>query len=501
MPSVRGRRGEEREGKERNPVSLSTFLTWSHAHTHTHNLTTQMNNLVGPNTLIVDLTADNPTLEKTAKGSKETKGGRDPKCATWCVTLNNYTADELDLMTETFAKQSVYGIIGAEIGENGTPHLQCYVHLEKAHRMNLKDWQLLFGRRVHVEKAIGNAEHNKAYCSKDGNYTEFGDITKCDGGKEGGDKEMARWELAWEKSKSGEFEDIPKDILMRSYGTSKRIYRDFMTVPESLDYVKADPPNMWLFGAARTGKTAWAIQYAVKKYGKTIPGTNLAPYYMKSLNKWWGTYSPLQPVVIIDDFAMESGMGLSQLKIWADRNAFDGEIKGETGKFRPKEIIVTCNKSIEDALNGQDYTVFVHPILGRFKQFKFTKTVVEHDDGSFDITEPVETWNPSMLPPPEEEEKTPGTIKGFITPMAKSVKVVPGPPGAPIKRARSDAVQSDEDTSDEDEPEFFDELKNLPPPGKLTRSYSTYTQVSSSQHMAERPATPCPPDEQEIKFN
>lgn len=39
-----------------------------------------------------------------------------------CFTLNNYTSREFDLIKQT--PVSVYGIIGEEVGENGTPHLQ-----------------------------------------------------------------------------------------------------------------------------------------------------------------------------------------------------------------------------------------------------------------------------------------------------------------------------------------------------------------------------------------
>jgi len=44
----------------------------------------------------------------------------------WCFTLNNYTEEERDALRSLKCK---YIVFGYERGEEGTPHLQGYVHL------------------------------------------------------------------------------------------------------------------------------------------------------------------------------------------------------------------------------------------------------------------------------------------------------------------------------------------------------------------------------------
>ena len=67
----------------------------------------------------------------------------------FCYTINNPTEeDEQDVIA--LVGQSRYHIVGREIGENSTPHLQGYVYMDQACRIT-KITKIL--RRAHVEKA------------------------------------------------------------------------------------------------------------------------------------------------------------------------------------------------------------------------------------------------------------------------------------------------------------------------------------------------------------
>ena len=48
----------------------------------------------------------------------------------YCFTLNNYGPEDLSEICERLRSSSNYFIIGKEIGESGTPHLQCYVEVK-----------------------------------------------------------------------------------------------------------------------------------------------------------------------------------------------------------------------------------------------------------------------------------------------------------------------------------------------------------------------------------
>lgn len=92
----------------------------------------------------------------------------------WIFTLNNYTPLEYEKLCEGATNPLVvYLIVGKEVGTSGTPHLQGFVSLAGRSRLNpLKT--LLGSDRYHLEVARGSAEQNRTYCSKEGDFLEFG---------------------------------------------------------------------------------------------------------------------------------------------------------------------------------------------------------------------------------------------------------------------------------------------------------------------------------------
>lgn len=93
---------------------------------------------------------------------------------TYCFTLNNYVEDELVALRKGIQEEEQvrYAIVGKEIGEQGTPHLQGYIAFKKAWRF--KRAKSLVGQRAHLEACKGSEEQNYKYCSKDGDFEEFG---------------------------------------------------------------------------------------------------------------------------------------------------------------------------------------------------------------------------------------------------------------------------------------------------------------------------------------
>lgn len=83
----------------------------------------------------------------------------------WCFTLNNWKEDELSAIVRDFEVLCDVAIVGAEIGESGTPHLQGYIELKVKGRP-LSKFPLL--KRAHWETAKGSRESNREYCAKDG---------------------------------------------------------------------------------------------------------------------------------------------------------------------------------------------------------------------------------------------------------------------------------------------------------------------------------------------
>jgi len=107
-----------------------------------------------------------PSVPLVPEGRGNTKPS--PKASRgWCFTLNNYTDDEYKTIKEFVINKTDKYIIGKEIGEQGTPHLQGYIYVKQKIRFTtLKN----LCNRLHLEIARGSPEDSLKYCSKDGNF-------------------------------------------------------------------------------------------------------------------------------------------------------------------------------------------------------------------------------------------------------------------------------------------------------------------------------------------
>lgn len=91
----------------------------------------------------------------------------------WCGTLNNWTPSEYEVLVvrmKTYKKRFVdfEYVIGKEVGENGTPHLQLCIKRDK--RFRPLPTFLIGNGRIHFERCRGNWMQNVQYCTKDGDY-------------------------------------------------------------------------------------------------------------------------------------------------------------------------------------------------------------------------------------------------------------------------------------------------------------------------------------------
>ncbi len=93
-----------------------------------------------------------------------------------CFTLNNYTDKDVAAIKDNATYK--YGVVGKEAGELGTKHLQGYVKLfkQKTAKTAYNELASIFETRPHMEIAKGSAKQNRAYCSKEGDFFEWGDI-------------------------------------------------------------------------------------------------------------------------------------------------------------------------------------------------------------------------------------------------------------------------------------------------------------------------------------
>lgn len=92
----------------------------------------------------------------------------------YVATLNNYRPEDVAVLRTPNSKLR-YIIVGHEVGEQGTPHLQIYFQLEKQAKLTtIKGWGGPWSR-MHFEAARGTDSEAADYCKKDGNFFELGE--------------------------------------------------------------------------------------------------------------------------------------------------------------------------------------------------------------------------------------------------------------------------------------------------------------------------------------
>lgn len=260
----------------------------------------------------------------------------------WCFTLNNYTQTEYQNLLALDEDKIKYLVVGKEIGQSGTPHLQGYVVFVTNHRLN--SVKRLISKRAHLAVAKGSSDENRIYCTKEEDFFEKGECPISDGGK----REQLDWDEIKKKAKLGQLDAIESNVFVKYYSSLRAISKDYMAKPTDND----DTCGIWIHGQSGIGKSRMARF--------TYPDA-----YFKPANKWWDGYQD-EKFVILDDLDTNHAVLGHHLKIWADRYSFIAEIKGGARNIRPQKFVVTSQYSIEeiwtdketrDALNRRFNTI------------------------------------------------------------------------------------------------------------------------------------------------
>lgn len=254
-----------------------------------------------------------------------------------CFTLNNYTDDEYAKIKEFITSKAIYGVVGEERGEeNNTPHLQGYINLGRKARLSFAGAKKAIGERAHIEIARGSDEDNKAYCSKEGNVFEHGeiqfpgkrnDIEQCCKSIMGG-KRLA--DVALEHPST--FVKIHRGLRELEYIVRSKQQRNFKTTVHVL------------IGTPGTGKSRWCHEQAGKAGADEM--------YYKPRGQWWDGYCG-QKNVVIDDFY--GWIKYDDLLKICDRYPYQVPVKGGYVPFTSENIYITSNAPIEEWYHFNGY--------------------------------------------------------------------------------------------------------------------------------------------------
>ena len=304
----------------------------------------------------------------------------------WCFTLNNYTQVDEDHIQSIVKNQARYIVYGREIGpENGVPHLQGYIYFDHAKQRKAVARLL---PKAYLTVANGTAEQSRVYCTKqDDDFYEFGVIPmeRSVAQRKGGAGNAARYAKAIESARNNDMESVERDDPQLFLLHGVRLESLYTPTAVPLD---GELLHEWWVGPSGTGKSRllWEL----------YPN-----HFSKNKNKWWDGYKR-EDVVAIEEWAPKNDVSTDNLKIWADRYPFRGEVKGShLGNIRPKKLIVLSNYTPQQCfLNQED----LGPMLRRFTviHFPMQKQHAVHRAAAFFEPAPLDT--PSVT----EEAEEPG---------------------------------------------------------------------------------------------
>lgn len=234
-----------------------------------------------------------------------------------CFTLNNYTEAEYRLILD-MRNKCKFLVVGKEVGENGTPHLQGYANFDKRTRFTALKKLM---PRAHIEKANGTDQQNLEYCTKQ-DKEAFVHGEPQSSGKRNDLKKVC--EAVLEKKTIAEVATAFPEVYVKY---SRGIEHLVSLLHKKRDV--NDPPLIsWIWGAAGVGKTRIAYDQ--------LPHDEI---YMKDGTQWWDGYTQ-QQCILIDDF--DGKWPFRDFLRLLDRYPYRGQFKGGYVEINSPIIIITC---------------------------------------------------------------------------------------------------------------------------------------------------------------
>lgn len=269
----------------------------------------------------------------------------------FCYTLNNYNQKEVEILENL---ECEYHIMGYEKGEKGTPHIQGYFYFKNARSFRatmkiLTRWKLFIAK--------GSAEENFNYCSKQGEYKEFGKIPKQG---ERSDLKKITDEILEGKQVNTIAIDNPN--LYHQYGRTLNKIEDLRMRQQ---YRTEMTEGIWYYGPTGVGKS----HRALKDY---TPETH---YIIPEDNGWWDAYTQ-QETVVINDFRGQIRYG--EMLQMVDKWPYFVKRRGrEPLPFTSKKVIITSSLPPDETYYNRNAEDKIEQLLRRFKVYKITDTDTE----------------------------------------------------------------------------------------------------------------------------
>lgn len=289
-----------------------------------------------------------------------------------------------------------YFIAGKEVCPATTrSHLQGYVYFP-----NPVSWrhvaETLFLTKAHVEIAKGDSLQNFEYCSKGGDFEEFGTrpMTQKEkgeaGGAAGGAARKSQWAEMNALARSGDFA-----TLAERFPRESTVYRSAFNavLNDALGHKKPLKTccGVWITGKSGAGKSTLAREV-------------FSTLYLKGSHKWWSNYRN-QPAVLWDDLGMKAASDYADdLKRYGDKWEFEAEVKcGNLQAIRPLWFVVTTQYEIDEMWSDQETRDAIHR---RYKVIRVSRD--SYDEALVELKEWVKEREEIELDDDVEEIVVPG---------------------------------------------------------------------------------------------
>lgn len=208
-----------------------------------------------------------------------------------------------------------YAIIGKEVGEQGTPHLQCYLEFDNAMRFSTLQSKLL--KRCHLEVRMSTAQKAADYCKKEENFEEWGELSR----------QGKRNDLVQVKELIEDGATMRDIIQEATSGQSIKLAQNILPYLETPRDTK--PYVIYCYGASGLCKTR--IAYLDN------PGISIHKQAADE-TKWWQGYDS-QPVTIIDEFRAQ--IKWDRMLELLDFYPCVVECKGGARQFKSAKVYIT----------------------------------------------------------------------------------------------------------------------------------------------------------------
>lgn len=274
--------------------------------------------------------ANSPATRAVAGGPAR-RNQTGTRVSRFVFTLNNYSDEEYAFFLD-FPCQWL--VVGKEIGESGTPHLQGACILGS--RWSFSKLKTLIGfKRAHLEPMCGRPEDSLAYCTKEDSNAFVCGTLPSQGKRNDVHAAVAR--IRGGESVRQLASDDAGGVAVVKFHKGLTVLRSLLTPQRT-----GAPAVFWLHGSTGVGKTRSAFEL-----GRVLASGDSDIWISSGGLRWFDGYDG-QSVAIFDEFRSKHVTSFAFLLRLLDRYPFSVEFKGGFVTWIPKFIIITCSVDPDD---------------------------------------------------------------------------------------------------------------------------------------------------------